>query len=237
MPAPVTPRSVVDTCGDPVWQPLRVTVRLDEPLVADLHRPLHLDGALAWCAYLEWVEAAGHRPPPIRRHESPLDFEVGLATWTAPPSVEQIDGRALGADGMAWGHACAPFTPVPRVHTAAATRRRPPTEQMARYTRDRRHHLGAGPYKARDSVHPAAWVGDITWHALGDPDRVAHLLTRLTHVGRLGRHGYGRVQRIEVIAGSDRDRWRTGRTMPTPGGQEDTIRAPHWHPTRRMPCA
>lgn len=237
MPAPIPPRSVVDTLDDGAWTPMRVMVRLDEPLVGDLHRPLHLDGPLSWCAYLEWVEATGHRPPPMRPHESPIDFGIGLATWTAPPSAEPVDRRALGADGQAWGHACSAHTPVPAALTAVAVRRKPNEQAMARYTPDKRHHLGAGPYKARDVIHPAAWIGEITWWALGDPARVAQLLTRLTHIGRLGRHGYGRVAAIEVTPAGDRAAWRAGRVFPAPHGRVDTIRAPHHHITRRMPCA
>lgn len=234
--APVTPRSAVPTFDDPTWTPLRVRVDLDEPLVGDLHRPLWLDGVLAWCAYLAWVETTGHRPPPVRPHESPLDFPLPLATWTAPSTAQPVDGRALGAGGLAWGWACTPHIPVPAAHTAVATRRRPPVDAMARYSPDRRQHLGAGPYKARDHVHPAAWIGAITWWALGDPQRVADLLVRARHIGRLGRHGYGRIRKVEVTEhiGRGRDVWRA-RPMPGPGPVQ-SIRAPHYHPTRKMPC-
>lgn len=231
----IPPRSVVSTLDDGGWTPLRIVARLDEPLVADLHRPLHLDGPLAWCAYLEWVEAAGRRPPPIRTAESPPDWDLGLATWTAPPSGPVLDGRALGADGQAWGYACSGHTPVPAAHTAVAVRRKPQETAHGRYTAERRYHLGAGPYKARDTVHPAAWIGDITWWALGERARVEQLLGRLTHVGRLARHGYGRVQRIEVAEDHDRDGWRA-RAMPAAGGPVEGYRAPYHHATRRMPC-
>lgn len=232
----IPPRSAVSTLDDGGWTPLRITVRLDEPLVADLHRPLHLDGPLAWCAYLEWVEGTGRRPPPVRPGESPLDYALGLAVWTAEPTGPVADGRALGADGLAWGFACSAHTPVPAARTAVQVRRKPADGPMARYTTDRRLHLGAGPYKARDVVHPAAWIGDITWHALGDRVRVEQLLSRLTHIGRLGRHGYGRVQRIEVVEHHDRQAWRA-RWMPQAGGVRAPIRAPYWHDTRMMPAA
>lgn len=231
----VVPRSVVDTTAERGWDPMTVRVTLDEPLVGDLAQPLYLDGPLAWCAYLEHIEGVGHRPPPMQPQESPLDFELGLATWTATPTAAPIDGRALGADGMAWGHACSAHTPVPAARTAVSTRRPPNATAHTRYTPDRRHHLAAGPYKARDVIHPAAWVGTITWHALGDPDRVSHLLTRLRHMGRLAGHGYGRVAHIEVVPGADRDGWRA-RPMPHPDGHTDGVRAPYHHTTRQMPC-
>lgn len=236
MVAPIPPRSVVDTLDDGAWSPMRITVRLDEPLVADLHRPLTADGALAWCAWLEYREARRADPPPMRPTVSPLDLDLGLATWTCRPTAEPADGRALGVDGQAWGWAASHHIPVPQARTAVQVRRRPPDREFARLTGEKAHHHGAGPYKARDNVHPAAWIGEITWWALGDPARVAELLTRLTHLGRLGRHGYGRVHTCEVAPGGDRDRWRA-RSFPAEGGRPDGIRAPYHHPTRRMPCA
>lgn len=237
MPGLIPPRSVVDTTDDPRHVPMRVTMTLDEPLVGDLARPLHLDGPLAWCAYVEWVEATGHRPPPIRPGESPLDFDLGLATWTMPPSGPVTDGRVLGADGLMWGWACSHHHPVAAARTAVAVRHKPCDKAMTRYTRDRTHHLATGPGRARNTILPAAWIGEITWWALGDPDRVASLLTRLRHIGRLGRHGYGRVARITVEQTSDRDAWRA-RSFPHPDGpMMDGVRAPYWHDTRQMPCA
>lgn len=233
----VAPGSVTDTTGDGAWDPLTITVTLDEPLVGDLSQPITGDGALAWCAYLEHVEDRGRTSlPPMRPGVSALDWDLGLATWTRPVSGPVTDPDSLAAGGHAWGWACSHHTPVPGALTAVAVRRKPAEQPMGRYTRERRHHLGAGPHKARDTIHPAAWVGDIVWHALGDLDRVAGLLARLTHIGRLGRHGYGRVARIHVERGGDRDGWRA-RTLPTPGGRPDGIRAPYHHDTRRMPCA
>jgi len=232
----VQPGTIRDTVSDGGWAPLQITVTLDEPLVGDLSRPITGDGALAWCAYLEHTHAHGTAHlPPMRPARSALDFDLGLATWTRDPTGPVIDDDALGADGKAWGFACSHHHPVPAALTAVAVRRKPADGPMVRYTRERRHHLGAGPHKARDTIHPAAWIGDITWHAVGDPDRVSSLLTRLTHIGRLGRHGYGRVARVLVVRGGERDAWRD-RTLPAAAGTVDGIRAPYHHQTRQMPC-
>lgn len=231
----VVPRTVVDTTGDPRWQPMQVTIQLDEMLVADLHHPVYLDGPLSWCAYLEHVEQTGMRPPPIRPAESPLDFDIGLATWTAPPSAPPIDGRVLGDGGLMWGWACSAHQPTALVHSAVAIRRKPPEQPLGLYTPDRKHHLAAGPTKARDTVRPASWVAPLAWWALGDPDRVRQLLGRLHNVGKLGRHGWGRVQSWDVTEGGPRDGWRQ-RPFPQPGGRPASVRAPHWHQTRKMPC-
>ena len=104
----------------------------------------------------------------------------------------------------------------------------PAVEAMSRLTKDRKFHAGLGPTKARNGVSGATWPGVITWDALGDPDATRRLLTHLTHLGRLVRHGNGTVLSVTVTEHNNQDAWRD-REWP---GSGHAIRAPYWHRSR-----
>jgi hypothetical protein len=199
---------------------------------------MHLDGPLSWCAYRAAVEGgdpSALRLPPMR--EWAHDFVLPLATWTAPCTRPDPDPRLLGADGTSvWGWACSAAHYRVLRHTVAAVRRRPATDEMTYWTTAARHHPGLGPRRAVDARHQAVWVDRVRWYALADPDRLAQLLTLLSHTGRLVRHGWGQVLSISVQPHVDAaDRWRL-RDWPHPGTSLRSIRAPYHHHSRRMPC-
>lgn len=233
----VPPGTVVDTTTSPQWTPVRVVARLTEPVVGLDTNPLHLDGLLSWAGYLTHVDQHGHLHLPPLSPDQCADFALPLATWAMPASVPDPHPLAVGAGGLVWGWACSAAWYTPAGHTTVNVRRRPATDVMARYTTDNSHHLSTGPLKARDTPHPATLVGEVTWWALADRARLQAMLDRVIGVGRMPRHGHGRVLRWTV--GRDDtaiDQWRW-RHLPDPAGRPETIRAPYHHHSRRMPCA
>lgn len=209
-----------DTTADPRWQPVQVVAHLATPVANLDGNPMHLDGILSWAAYLAYTEQHGHCALPPMTPDQAVDFALPLATW-------HMHG--------AWGWACSRAIYEPVGHTTLAVRRRPAVDEMARYTRDRKHHLAAGPLKARDTPLPATLATEITWHALGDHEDIEQLLQRVHAIGRHTRHGHGRVLRWEVHPHDDRDAWRN-RVLPHPDGVPQPIRAPYHHPLRRVPA-
>lgn len=207
----------VDCTAAPRWVAVRVTARLTTPVInADTH-PMHLDGPLSWGAYRAHIAVHGHGALPPMTDEQAVDFALPLATWAQ--------------DGV-WGWACsrAHYTPVG--HTTAQMRRRPAVDEMARYAPDAKHHLSAGPAKARDTPLPATLMDRVVWHALADPGPLKELLGRVWSLGRLGRHGHGRIRSWTVVPHPDREAWRD-RVMPHPDGTVQGIRAPYHHPLRK----
>lgn len=195
-----------DTTGDRTWSPVAVTARLATPAVGIDTHPLHLDGPVSWGAYQSHLHEHGHAAlPPI--DQGPVDFDLPFATWTR--------------DGT-WGWACSRAIYEPQGWTTTAMRRRPAVDQMARYAPDKKHHLAAGPMKARDTPLPAVIVDHITWYALARPDDLRALLDRVISIGRLGRHGHGRIQEWTVTAHDDRNAW-TNRAWPP----DEPPRAPY----------
>lgn len=225
--------TVEDTTTDSRWTPVTVVATMAEAITGLGTNPMPLDGPLSWCA-AQAALAAGVSLPPVGK-EWTADLVLPLATWTAPPSRPDPDPRLLAADGQrVWGWACSRAEYVPVAHTVTQIRRRPAAAEMARYTQDRKHHSGLGPYKARDTTMSATLVQEIRWHALADWDGLATLLEHLTHLGRATRHGNGRILRAEIRPGVGD--W-TIRPWPDPNGGPGSIRAPYHHHTRRMPCS
>lgn len=211
-------RVVVDCTADPMWSAVRVTARLATPAIAVDTHPLHLDGPLSWGAYQAHIAAHGHGALPPMTDDHAVDFPLPLAAW---------------AQGGTWGWACSRAHYIPDGHTTLAMRRRPATDAMARYAPDARHHLSAGPMKARDTPLPATLVPAVAWYALADPGPLSVLLDRVWSLGRLGRHGHSRVESWSVEPHEDRDAWQD-RIMPHPDGIVQGIRAPYHHPLRKV---
>ncbi len=216
--------------------PLRVVAHLAEPVVALAEHAAPLDGPLSWGAYVA-ATAAGLVLPPLTRDQV-VDFRLPLAVWAAPAPVGAVvDPLLLGAGGLVWGWRCSRAQYEAAEHTSVDVRRKPPTGEMGRFTGERKHHVGLGPFKARAVALPAVTARMVWWHALGDADGVRDLLTHVTHLGRHARHGHGRVLRWEVQADPDAaEGWRE-RPFPREGGRLEPVRAPYWHPSRLLPCA
>lgn len=211
-----------DTTGDAAWQPVKVTAYLATPPVGiDAHH-LHLDGPVSWGAWQQYLHAHGHDALPPMTPDRAVDFLLPLATWAAHGT---------------WGWACSRAHYTPHGYTTGAVRRRPAVDEMARYATDKKHHLSAGPMKARDTPLPITLVTEATWWALADPEPLHTLLTEhVWSLGRHARHGHGRIQRWIVEPHGDREAWRD-RIMPDPDSPvRDGIRAPYHHPTRQVPA-
>lgn len=199
--------------------PLTVTARLDTLSVGLGRRPLMLDGPLAW-AYSQRALSTGEQLEPITEAHA-MDFPLPLervdvaGTWVWATSQADLDIAA---------------------HAAIQVRRKPATQAMARYSTDRAHHSGLGPYKARDATLPAEIVLTATWHVLcTDRGDLEDLLRMVTHLGARHRNGQGHVATWDIDEGEDVDAWRR-RPMPSQSGPVMGIRAPYWHPSRRSPC-
>lgn len=238
MSALQAPGSVTDTVTEPGWTCVRVEARFAEPVIGLPKDPMHLDGPLSWGAYQDAIatgDRATVRLPPMG--EWAHDFILPLATWIGPCTHPAPDPRLLAADGTSmWGWTCSRAQYEVVQHTAAQVRRRPPVNQMARWTSAPRYHPALGPRRAANMNHQGVWIHGARWWALAEPARLQQLLGRVTHVGRLARQGWGRVLSWTVAEDPMatslwRDRW-----FPAVGGPLATVRAPYHHQSRRMPA-
>lgn len=211
-----------------------VTAWLAEP-VLNWRDDIMLDGPLAWAAWRQAVAAGLELPPMTPTHAT--DFDLPLQTWARPQVAPDHHPQLLDGDGRIWGWCTSVAIPSADIAlSGVAIRRRPATDQMTRWSTDRRHHIGLGPMKARNITHPAGFAPALHWDIdTTDPDRVMELLALVTNIGRATRHGHGRVLRWEIGDGPEGG-W-SHRPMPNPSGAPAGVRAPHHNPTRQAPCS
>ena len=197
---------------------LEVVAVIDGHLIGYDRWPPGLDAPLAWAAWR--ADIAAGRPPAPYTDTYAHDFPLPLDRW------EQ---------GDTWGWRTSSAVVDVIGDTAVQVRRKPAVEAMARYGREPKHHAGLGPTKARDTTISAQLVHTVTWQVQSsDQPGLEALLGMVTHLGKRHRNGFGTVRSWHINPGIP-DGWRA-RPMPHPDGQIMGVRAPYWHPTRRMPC-
>lgn len=224
---------ITDTTGSAAFAPVVVTAVLAAPVAGLASAPCHLDGPASFGALLAWQDGHGLASLPAIG-DAPADFALPLAMWTAP-APDGAHPSALTAAGLAWGWACSRALYDDGGRQVLRVRKKPATDAAARYCAAARWDIGAGPLKARDTPRDTVLTRQVTWHALADRDALAALLARVHGIGALTRQGNGTVLSWQVVPGGSRDAWRD-RVMPQAGGLPAGIRAPYWHPSRRMPC-
>lgn len=231
---------VGDTMDDD-WTPMRVTAHMGEPVVY-YGDGLHFDGVLAYGAYQAWLTSHDRYELPPIGSEWAIDFALPLAKWAVQsPVAPNTDPRLLTPEGHVWGW-CSSMAQADWVAEGIhALRKYPAYRHFRRYTAAKSHHPGLGPMKAKDLPLPTRLAYEIHWYALGDPDETTHLLTHVSHIGKLTHHGMGRVLRWEIEQmGADRSidyDGRLMRRMPWGYAQDrpgvvGAIRAPYHHFSR-----
>ena len=191
---------------------LTVVAHLSTPIIGVDRCALMLDAPLSW-AWMSRAKGRGERIPPITQTYAP-DFPLPLARCDEyDPWIWCSSAGVL--DVAAW--------------TGVQVRRKPAVQEMARFSPDRRHHVGLGPYKARDTTLAAVLARSITWEIdCIDQADMEDLLGHVTNLGGRHRNNFGRVERWDISTSRAIEGWRA-RPMPP----DEAARAPYWHPSRR----
>ena len=236
--------------------PMRVVAHMGNP-IAYADDGLHLDGLLHSAARHDLDERTRRTIEPIETAEWPTDFGLPLSTWSAPTAPD-VDDRLCkshkqlvkGAGGRGrderrlWGWCASDVASEWLGRSVMEVRKKPALGEMVRYARDKTVTIGAGPLKAHDLRLPTVTALEVVWFALGDIERVRHLLVEHVHsIGRKRNIGGGKVLRWTVEAcDEDRSTVADGRPMRRlPAGAADgapgqgAIRPPYWHHTRTVP--
>jgi hypothetical protein len=209
-------------------EPLRVTAVLAEPVVY-FGDGMHFDGILSWGAFAALSPEAREALPSIGGPTA-VDFDMPLARW----KVGDVWGWRASAAHAEW-----------LADTKVEVRKRPPQAEMARYTTAGSVQINCGSFKAQDKAFPARVAREVVWYAVGERPAVEALLAFVPHIGKLSRHGNGRVLEWRV------DQWapdwaieRDGaltRRMPAAYRPDEVpgrggLRAPYHHLSRQGPC-
>lgn len=237
------PGTVEAPCTDAGQVPVTVVARMGEPVVH--HRDgLSLDGPLAWATWMQHASRHGHTSlPPIDHADWATDFALPLARWAVPADdLDTIHPGLLDAsERFVWGW-CASHADGTQwtLDGTVWIRRKPAIEQMARWSDAAKHHIGGGPLKARNVPMATVFAPEIRWWLVGDPDELAPLLDRITHIGSLTKQGHGRVLDWHVSddpSDSARTNWTAGTPKISPGSPvRRGVRPPYHHHSRQVPC-
>lgn len=249
---------VSDTRADARWRPLRVSCELVSPAILG-PEGVHLDALLsyaAWREYMDLPEAQRWAMPPADTLTWVADFVLPVATWTLPVLVEPEDAdprlwAPRGPDGqrLAWGYCCSNVSTTWLARERVAFRSKSPLNELRRYSDTKSVNISAGRFKGIDLAYEARVGHTLTWWALGDAEGVRRLLERVPHIGKKHNVGSGQIKtdskglplwRVEEVE-EDRSITSAGgptRTLPwSPDlgpGRLDAIRAPYWHPAKRL---
>lgn len=222
---------------------MTVMAMMTEP-IACYEDGLHLDGPLAYGAYLEWCDDHDRYSMPPMSEPWALDFDLPLDRWAAKfsPGEEVADGL-LTEDGLVWGWCCSASFADWSNHGVHHVRKRAELELMARYASANVHNYGIGPLKAKNIQYPTVFAREVTWHARGDMTRVKALLDRVTHIGKLCGHGMGAVEEwtvepaiedLSVGNGCVTYRRMPASCAPAAMCRPMSIRAPYHHRSRMV---
>lgn len=232
-------------------KPLCITASMMEPVVY-YGDGMHLDGILAYAAFMDLDAEAKNKIPPINSAWAE-DFDLPLSKWFVKSItgdhiddrlfVENPDRNKGNKEGMIWGWRASAVHAKWFCRDRYAIRRKPELDAMARYTQSPSVNIGAGQQKATNILLPARFATEFRWYAVGDSSRVERLLKmHVRAIGKITTKGPGRVANWKVE--SCENDWsieREGilvRTMPigyvTHGGYvaEASIRPPYHHQSR-----
>lgn len=170
-----------DRCAAGPQVPLRITADLVTPVLPAETGLLHLDSVLSWAAL------TAH---PVESHTGPaavVPLPLGLA-WVSASGLPLWACTPLRVAG--------PATPAQEYfHKRYPGHRAEFGDRMNAVTT-------AGRWKEyRVPVHGLA-ASQLQADCIGDPDALRRLLDLVTHIGRKGSMGYGRVGRWTITEGS-----------------------------------
>ncbi|KMY23301.1 hypothetical protein ACU19_04825 [Actinobaculum suis] len=195
-------------------KPLRITAILGTPVAGVVTRPFMLDGPLSW---VWWAESENFQPA-LDPNTAPGDADLPLEKWEKHGT---------------WGWCTSEAVYEVTRRTQMEIRRPPADREFARFTKDKKHHHGMGPMKARDTVIPLSVIPKMVWEVLAtDPDEVMRLCEQVTHLGGHRARDCGRVESWEFDTPATATGWER-RPFPKPGST-GVYRAPYSHPLRRV---
>jgi len=210
-----------------------VVAKMAEPICA-VNEVVHLDGVLAYGAFLDLDETRRKELPPISS-EWAEDFDLPLERWELPAKIpEPFDERLCASQGVVWGWKCSAARAEGAVLGGLQeVRKKPALSEMVQFSSARKLPMGSGPVRAKDRKFPTQFAHEWRWCACGDPDETLRLLRLVPGIGKLVGQGSGRV--IEWSVHEAKEDWTMWRTLPDAESPLlFGIRAPYHHPSRRV---
>ena len=222
-------------------QPFKVTFKFAAPVLRESDQPIHLDALIAY-AFMMSAD------------------EMGREGWNDEVDLSAQLQRTEG-DPWVWKASAIRFTPSSERQWVNQIRRSDPERYFADLGKywagsGKANDLGVNPQTFKINTRSGQqrgyqWLSPVQWMAfaeawgVGDIDEITDLLNKhITHLGKKGCNGYGRISSIDVVpAPPGEDGYWQLRTLPPqedglPGVQYEavqaTLRAPYWNKLNRV---
>lgn len=225
-------------------EPLKIIFTFAAPVFVDSEYPIYLD-ALAAFGVMKDAESLGSENP-----------------WADADDLSSCLDRTEG-DEWVWKASRLIFTPASGIMFQNMIRKSDPDRyfrDLGEYWTGRsadedkplgnikpdtfRINTGSGQQRGYQWLSASQWMEKAEAWVVGDREGLEHYLSQLSHVGKIGRNGYGLIRSfvIEPAAESDAENWRL-RALPisepgAPGVQyepvQTCIRAPYWKKLQRV---
>lgn len=219
-------------------EPLRVEWRFAAPLALASDYPVHLDALLAWCVMDERERAGSENPWADADDLSAL--------------LERTEPSQPGGDDWCWKASRLNVEWASDFQYLNMVRKSEPLEFLEGYDRNliggrKRSGINtmSGQQRGYQWLLPCRWAERAVAYCIGDAQAIEAALSRLTHIGKMARNGFGRVKSVSVEPDEGASvRWRY-RTLPAHEAQQPMpapatlipvqrpLRAPYW---RRLAC-
>ena len=213
--------------------PLKITFRFASPVVVDSEYPINLDALLAWSRVRE-AEEAKDTLPWLLQDDLPLDKAGAGDDWVWKAS-QLLFSAAAPRQLVNQQRKCDPdrfYRDFQNKHWKAMRGDNAPTINPL-----------SGQFRAYQFYVSTQWMARAEAWCIGNIDRVKALISRIDHVGKMGRNGFGLIKSIDVeIDPAASEQWKL-RALPAdvagaPGMQYfDSLsppRAPYWEEQRRV---
>ena len=222
-------------------QPLKVTFTLSHPVVFDNEYSIHLDALLAWARVQDAIETGCLNPwpegddLPLARIGQGADWvwKASRLFFTPETPRELINMQRKSDPEMFYKDFDEGLWAIRNKASGIVSGKTPP-----------KINTQSGQFRAYQYYVSAQWMSKTEAWCIGDFDKVKALLDRITHIGKMGRAGFGTVADVAVEVDQEAN-WKWAlRPLPMdvvpPVDVEceyapviTTSRAPYWDKLKR----
>lgn len=221
---------------------LKLTFTFSSPLLIDSEYPMHMDAIIA-SAVCRLSEEMGSENP-----------------WRDADDLSCYLDKTTG-DHWVWKASRLIFTPSSGISFQNQTRKSDPDryfQDLGNYWTGKkpseekpigsinpetfRINTGSGQQRGYQWLNASQWMSKAEAWVVGDKEALEDLLKTITHIGKMGRNDYGRIESLVVESTLEVDRWKL-RLLPIDEVGLDGVsyelvngclRAPYWKNINRI---
>jgi len=176
-------------------EPLKITIELATPVVTESEYPIYLDALLSYAASKE-AEAAGLADAWKAGEDLPLGragqgddwvYQASMLIFTPIAPRELVNMQRKASPEMFYRDFELGLWGFPALKSGKENTKEPPTINTL-----------SGQFRAYQYYTSTQWMSHACAYCIGDKEAITRLLKQLTHIGKMGRNGWGLIDSITV---------------------------------------